>query len=244
MAQTTRRTKRKPVGATTRYEVVPNQVFLGVPWRTIRPKYEAIVATLRKTYPVSFVLVGRDQSQDAEDLLEVIKKRLLASSYAIFDASGGNANVSLEFGFAEANDIPRALYLSVHGASKGATKESPIIADLAGKRQNRYTNVDTLERLLRQFCKDHPYTKRVERFLSSSFNRRAKGDKKRLRSLCVKLLHQLDGDGTARRADVVQNLQADQSQYTREEIDNMIQRMHTAGLVESVQGPYSTVTVR
>ena len=68
--------------------------------------------------------------------------------------------------------------------------------------------------------------------------------KKRLRSLALKIVHQLDGDGRARRADVVQNLQADPSGYDRAEIDDMIRRMHQKGLVESVQGPYSTVTVK
>jgi hypothetical protein len=168
----------------------------------------------------------------------------VTSSYAIFDATGGNANVSLEFGFADANEIPRALYLSVHRASKQASRESPIIADLAGKKQNRYTQAASLEKLLRQFCRDHPYTKRFEQFLTSSFRRRSKGDKKRLRTLGLKIVHQLDGDGKARRVDVVQNLQADISGYTRGEIDDMILRMHTAGLIESIQGPYSTVTVR
>lgn len=225
------------------YAVIPNQVFLGLPWKTVRPKYERLIEKLRKTFPLCFVIVGREENQDAEDLLEVIKKRLLTSSYAIFDATGGNANVSLEFGFADANDVPRALYLSSHKASKAASKESPIIADLAGKKQNRYSQAAALAKLLRQFSKSHAYTKRFEQFLASSRRRHSKGDKKRARSLCLKIIHQLDGDGRARRADVVQNLQADQSKYQREEIDDMILRMHNAGLITSVQGPYSVVTV-
>lgn len=225
------------------FAVIPNQVFLGLPWKTVRPKYERIVDKLRKTFPLAFVIVGREDNQDAEDLLEVIKKRILTSSHAIFDATGGNANVSLEFGFADANDVPRALYLSTHKAAKRASKESPIIADLAGKKQNRYAQSAGLERLLRRACQNHAYTKRFEQFLASSFRRRPKGEKKRLRSLSVKIVHQLDGEGKARRADVVQNLQADVSRYTRDEIDDMVLRMHNAGLINSVQGPYSTVTV-
>ena len=225
------------------YAAIPNQVFLGVPWKTIRRNNEEIVERLRKKYPLSFVIVGRDPTQDADDLLEVIKKRILTSSYAIFDATGGNANVSLEFGFSEANDIPRALYLSTHKAAKRATKEAPIIADLAGKKQNRYAQVAGLEKLLRQFCQNHAYTKRFELFLGKTFRRRSKGDKKRLRSLALKIVHQLSSDGKARRSDVVQGLQADPAQYSRDEIDNMIYRMHNAGLVSSVQGPYSTVTI-
>ena len=129
--------KRRRGSTAARDAEIPNQVFLGAPWKNVRPKYEAIVNSFRKRYPLAFVIVGREGNQDAEDLFEVIKKRILASSYAIFDATGGNANVSLEYGFAEANDVPRALYLSTHKAAKRASKDSPIIADLAGKRQNR-----------------------------------------------------------------------------------------------------------
>ena len=137
---------------------IPNQVFLAVPWKTVRPKYESAIGELRKKFPLSFVIIGRDKAQDAEDLFEVIKGRLLASSYAVFDATGGNANVSLEYGFSEAHDIPRVLYVSTHKAAKRAAKDSPIIADLAGKRRNQYATEPSLYRLLQDFCKGHPYT--------------------------------------------------------------------------------------
>ena len=235
--------KSRKRAATADTAQIPNQIFLGLPWRTVRPKYETIVKKVRKTFPLTFIIVGREENQDAEDLLEVIKKRILTSSYAIFDATGGNANVSLEFGFAEASNVPRAIYLSTHQAARRATRESPIIADLVGKAQNRYTQANGLERLLRQFCKNHPYTKRFEGFFSASFRRKKKGEKKRLRTLAVKLVGQLRDEGTARRTDIVQNLQADASRYARDEIDDMIQRMHNEGLIRSLQGPYSTVTV-
>jgi len=222
---------------------IPNQVFLGVPYKNIRPKYESIVDSLRKSYPLVFVIVGRGGNQDAQDLLAVIKRRILSSSYAIFDATGGNANVSLEYGFAEANDVPRVLYLSTHKAARRASKDSPIIADLAGKTQNRYAQENRLKDLLAQFAKDHPYTKRFEKFLVSSFKNRSKGKKKRARSLSLKIVHALGVDGKARRSDIVQNLLVDVARYRRSEIDDMIRRLHNAELVSSVQGPYSTVTV-
>ncbi len=234
----------KPKGsAAPQYAVIPNQVFLGLPWKTVRAKYEKITEKLQQSFPLLFRIVGRESNQNAEELLEIIKKSILTSSYAIFDATGGNANVSLEFGYADANDVPRALYLSVHKASKAASKELPIIADLAGRKQNRYSQAAALKKLLRQFAENHAYTKRFEQFLVSNFRKRKKGDKKRLRTLALKIVHQLSEDGKARRADVVQNLQADQAQYSRDEIDDLILRMHNYGLLNSIQGPYSTVTV-
>ena len=68
--------------------------------------------------------MGRGDSQEAQDLLDVIKERLFSSSLAVFDATGGNANVSREFGLAEANEIPCA---------KTANKMTAIPADMVAK---------------------------------------------------------------------------------------------------------------
>jgi hypothetical protein len=87
-------------------DVIANQVFLAIPWKGVRPRYERCVDHLGSRSPLSFIIVGRADSQNADDLLEVIKERLESSSFAVFDASGGNANVSLEYGYAEALDIP------------------------------------------------------------------------------------------------------------------------------------------
>jgi hypothetical protein len=75
----------------SRPDVIANQVFLAIPWKSVRPKYEHCVDFLRLRSPLSFVIVGRSDKQDAEDLLQVIKDRLQSSSFAVFDATGGNA---------------------------------------------------------------------------------------------------------------------------------------------------------
>ena len=230
-------------GASQTPDTIPNQVFLALPWKAVRPRYESIVERLRTKSPLSFVIVGRNDKQDAEDLLEVIKNRVAASSYAIFDATGGNANVSLEYGYAEALDIPRILYLSTHGAARRTSADAPIIADLAGKRRNQYKQENALSRLLHEFSREHAYTVRFERFLQDSFKSRQPGQKKRLRALALKVIHSLDGARQVRRADIVQQLQADVSRYTPDEIDDMIKRLHKSKLVRSQQGPHARVHV-
>jgi hypothetical protein len=224
-------------------EVIANQVFLAIPWKGVRPKYEKAVGSLKSRSPVSFVIVGRSDSQDAEDLLEVIKDRLRSSSYAIFDATGGNANVSLEYGYAEALDVQRILYVSTHGRAKRSSSDAPIISDLAGKRRNPYKQQTGLSRLLSDFSKSHPFTIRFERFLTDIGKRTSKGTKKRNRSLALKVVHLLDGVGDVRRTDIVQQLQADQSRYTAEEVDAMLKKLHAAKLVRSQQGPYARVQI-
>lgn len=224
----------------TQAEIIPNQVFLAIPWKTVRAKYESVRRQLKKTFPLSFIIVGREEEQSAVDLLATIKTRVTQSSYAIFDATGGNANVSLEYGFAEAKDVPRAIYLSDHKSSKSPLRETPIIADLAGKRQNRYKQEPSLLKLLEVFSKQHAYTKRFERFLTSSGSRQSK---KRSRSLALKIIHALDGAGKVRRGDLVHGLLGDQSAYKEKEIDAMIRRLHNAELIVSGQGPFALVRV-
>ena len=224
-------------------EVVPNQVFIGCPWKTFRPKYTRLVTELVKKYPLSYVIVGRGDEQEAKELLQVIKEKLYSSSFAIFDATGGNANVSLEFGLAEANRIPRAIYLSSHAASRTGNADSAIIADLAGKRRNQYARESQLRSLLSEASTAHNYTKRFEKFLQTRLGRKSKGEKKRARALALKVIHYMDSQLQVRRDDLVQALLADQVAYQRREVDSMIRGLHQEGLVIVTRGRYATVTI-
>jgi hypothetical protein len=44
--------------ATIASQVVANQVFVGCPWRGVRPKYESVFIELRRRFPVNFIIVG------------------------------------------------------------------------------------------------------------------------------------------------------------------------------------------
>src|SRR3990172_5241840 len=215
-------------------DAIPNQVFIGAASHTVRPKYEKAIAILRKKRPLSFAIVGREENQEAEDLLQLIKDTILASSFAIFDATYGNPNVSLEYGFAEAHDVQRALYLSTHAAAQ-KSKDPAIIADLAGKKRNHYAQEKGLLELLSKFAAGHPYTLRFERFLSSKYKKASKGKKHRARTLALKVIHSLDARPEPRRFDIVQALLADSSDYDKEEVDAMMLRLHQAGLIQSQQ---------
>jgi hypothetical protein len=140
-------------------------------------------------------------------------------------------------------DLPRALYLSTHVAARRGTADSPIIADLAGKRRNQYKQEAALARLLGDASAEHPYTVRFERFLGNSFKHKAAGQKRRARALALKVIHRLDGVRQVRRADILQQLQADVSRYTAEEIDDMLKRLHRSKLIRSQQGPHARVHI-
>lgn len=225
--------------------VIPNQIFIGCPWRTVRPKYVQEIEKLKKKYPISFIIIGRETSQDAKDLLIVIKNKLESSIYAIFDCTSGNANVSLEFGIAEAKDLPRAIYLCTHGAGqKTVRKDTPIIADLTGKIRNDYKTQSQLGNLLQLRCKQQPYTIRFEKFLSKSFKSKKKGAKKRPRALALKLIHSLDDCDSKRREDVVRNLLAGAGGYSGQEINDMIIKLSKSGLIACSAGRYSVITIK
>jgi len=225
----------------SKQQFIPNQVFIGCPWRTVRPKYEKVIDDLKKKFPLSFKIIGRGGDQDAKELLTVIKDSIISSSYAIFDATAGNANVSLEYGFAEAKAIPMALYLGTHGASKKIVQDAPIIQDLAGKVRNQYSQINGLKKLLSDFSAQHIYTKRFEQFLRD--RRLSKGKKRRARTLALKVIHCLDGRKTTRRAQIAQDLQVGIPRYKENEINNMITDLHKADLVKSGKGPFANVLV-
>lgn len=220
---------------------IKNQVFLGCPWRTIRPKYEKVFEDFQKKYPLSFIIIGRDNNQEAGDLLNVIKSKLVKSSYAIFDATSGNANVSLEFGFAEASDIPHSLYVSDHKASKKT--DTSIISDLAGKKRNIYKNERSLRYLLDKFAKEHNYTKQFESMLRKETRNLSKGEKKRYRTLCLKIVHQLDNNESIRRNDLTENILGGIQGYKTNEIDKALKALNRYKLLIVTVGRYSDVQI-
>jgi hypothetical protein len=227
--------------AITKRAFIANQVFVGLPWRTVRPKYERIIPELEKKYPLHFTIVGRNDSQDAQALFEVIKGRILSSSYALFDATGGNANVSLEYGYAEGLEIPRAIFLSSRKAAQKVSAGDPIISDLTGMRRVHYKTEAQLDAELRKLCRDHDYTKRFEKALGKILKNKSKGSKKRGRALALKLVKAMSGNGKIRRAELVQHLQA--QDYSENEIDAMLKGLHSAGVLKCGVGRYSDAQV-
>jgi hypothetical protein len=218
---------------------IPNQTFIGLPWKNVRPKYERVIRRLEKKYPLYFTIVGRDDGQDAVSLFEVIKTRIGSSSYAIFDATGGNANVSLEYGYAEGIDVPRAIFLSAHKSSQRNNAGHPIISDLTGMRRVQYTTEAKLALELDKLCRDHDYTKRFEKAMQPMLKRRSPGAKKRTRALAIKLVRALDGKMKRRRAELVQHLQADG--YKESEIENALRGLRN--IVKCTAGKYSDVYI-
>jgi hypothetical protein len=112
-------------------------------------------------------------------LFAIIKQRISSSSHAIFDATGGNANVSLEYGYAEGIEVPRSIYVSAHKASSKTSAGGAIISDLSGKRRVQYTTETTLSKELHKLCRDHPYTARFEKSLKGCQQRFGKGQEKK-----------------------------------------------------------------
>lgn len=221
--------------------IIPNQIFVGLPWKNVRRRYEQIIHKLENKYPLYFAIVGRDDGQNAEDLLNIIKQRIDSSSFAIFDATGGNANVSLEYGYAEGKDIERAIFLSEHKAAAKNSAVSPIISDLTGRRRVQYKNEKKLKIQLDKLCRDHNYTKRFEKALSKILKGKAKGKKKSARTLAIKVVRALDKKTKVRRADLIQSLQA--KNYKQNDVDHILKKLNSAGLIECTVGRYSDVSI-
>lgn len=78
-------------------------------------------------------------------------------------------------------------------------------------------------------------------FVSRAFRRLKKGDKRRRRVLALKVVHALDGVENRRRDDLVQRVMS--AGYGRSEVEEMVKKLHGAGLVVADVGRYSRVRV-
>ena len=222
---------------TTKRDFIQNQVFVGLPWRNVRKRYDRVIPKLERKYPLHFTIIGRNDGQDAADLFAIIKQRIESSSYGVFDATGGNANVSLEYGYAEGLEIPRAIFLSAHKAANRSSAGSPIISDLTGKRRVQYKTERTLQQQLERLCREHDYTKRFEKAIDRIMRGWSKGDKKAGRVLALKTIRALDGKPRVRRAELVQHLQA--QSYNESDVEDMLSKLHTEGVLKCTVGKYS-----
>lgn len=227
--------------AGTKRKFIPNQVFVGLPWKNVRPRYEQVIARLEKKYPLYFTIVGRNDGQDAKSLFEIIKLRIASSSFAIFDATGGNANVSLEYGYAEGLEVPRAIFLSAHKAAQTKASGDPIISDLTGMRRVQYKTEKSLATELAKLGREHDYTKRFEKAIAQTLKAKSKGAKKSGRALALKLVKALNGKQQIRRAELIQSLQA--QGYEQVHIDAVLKGLHSAGVLKCTVGKYSEVYI-
>jgi len=147
--------------------IVPNRIFLAYQWHIYRSIFEKACASLHRTSPVYFYALGRPKGQPAEALFEKIKAILLSSTAAVFDASRGNGNVSLEYGLAQfIPDLQCYLVIDQHTLPNQVNVGTPIISDLAGSTQNRWDfgNAETLLTHLKAIAENHPYNKRFKRY--------------------------------------------------------------------------------
>lgn len=87
-----------------------NQIFVGYPWKTYKSHWENTLNELHKRSPLYFVAIGRKPGQPAAQLLNSILRTIDRSSYAFFDASAGNPNVALEYGYARATIDEESIY--------------------------------------------------------------------------------------------------------------------------------------
>ena len=185
-------------------DFILNQIFVGYPWKRIRRFFEKKIRYLHIHYPLHFKPVGREYDQSASDLFDEIKQEIRKSSAAIFDATGGNPNVALEFGYAEALALDIVLTVNQRKAPKRKRRierdsPTPIISDLRGKRVNEYKSQKTLDNILVRYVKKHSYTQRFQEMSRANLGRAGK-------KICLYIIRLFDDREVMRREEVIQRV--------------------------------------
>jgi hypothetical protein len=216
-----------------RRSIVPNRIFLAYQWHIYRPIFEDVCASLHRTYPVYFYAVGRPAGQPAEALLEKINSVLLSSTAAVFDASRGNSNVSLEYGLAHfIPNLPSYLLIDQHVLPNQVNAGTPIISDLAGATQNRWQfgRPETLAEHLKAIADNHQYTKRFRRYC------RARGLTAGQFRVPLKVIRLFDERESILRREVLDELTAEWRNKSQREIERLLTDLHKVGLITITPG--------
>ena len=220
--------------------VIENQFFIGVPWKDIRPKFENAISALREEYPVHCLIFGRNTGQDADDLWHSIQREIRATAATVFDVSGSNPNVALEFGYAEALGKQRVLTRYERKTRKkqpASPHQSSIISDLAGKIRVPYKNVNALKAALRKEFDRNPYAVRFKAFVAQ--NRLGKRQQK----VAIAAVHELSGGKRVRKPTLVLNLKTAFPNVTTVDIPALLDHMADAQLLVIKRGPHGGVWV-
>jgi hypothetical protein len=193
---------------------------------------------MHKLYPIAFLAIGREPGQPANQLLSNIINGLTSSSIAVFDASTGNANVSLEYGYFRATRGEDSTYLFIDEDAKMPPGQYPIISDLAGAVANRYKPLDNrLRTAVRAICERHPYVKRFNKFCSQ---RKYKGG---TRKFLVRIIRHFDGQDSVLRRGLIDDL-AHETKKTEEYLTNYMKELDEAGLITITRGNQYSSRIR
>jgi hypothetical protein len=156
----------------------PYQVFIGCPFaREIRASYDKLKREIEAETPLSLVLADTVGISSSNYLLESITSLIRDSIGCVFDATGGNANVSLEVGIAHTVPVDFILTMKTRKA-RTAQREAgtpasrevrTIISDLQGKNRIEYKQYDGLRRQLEtRYLGNLPYMKRWHAFVKQN----------------------------------------------------------------------------
>jgi hypothetical protein len=154
-----------------------HQVFIGCPFlRAIRKNYDALKKELEDETPLHLILADTVALTSTDYLLEHITTLIRESAACLFDASGGNPNVSLEVGIAHA--LPAEFLITLYTrkprqqkiAEEALAKEGevkPIISDLQGRNRVEYKTYSSLKnQIVKRYLNKLPYMKRWTDFKS------------------------------------------------------------------------------
>jgi hypothetical protein len=147
------------------------QIFIGCPFLSaIRHNYDRLKRELESETPLHLILADTTAVSSTDYLLEHITRLIRESAACVFDATGGNPNVSLEVGVAHA--LPADFLLTLYTRKprmqraaqqvlEKAGEVKPIISDLQGRNRIEYKTYPMLKKqLVARYLSDLPYMKR------------------------------------------------------------------------------------
>jgi hypothetical protein len=127
------------------------KIFVAYPWRVYsnRERYKRAYTSLSEKYEVDFVFA--EDSLSARHVLQKIGQLIAASDFGIYDITGWNPNVALEYGLALGLD--KAAFIAFN---PDQTDPGDVPSDVRGFDRLQYGDFDDLKERLEAFLENEP----------------------------------------------------------------------------------------
>lgn len=130
---------KQPLGESDRGEIGERQIFVAYPWTLYsnRANYKKAYTSLEKALSVRFVF-AEERIADGH-VLEKIATMIRDTAFGIYDVSGWNPNVTLEYGMARGMDASAFIAFNPEKTDVG-----DVPTDVRGYDRLQYTDFEEL----------------------------------------------------------------------------------------------------
>jgi nucleoside 2-deoxyribosyltransferase len=145
-----------------------NRVFFGCNYndKSIKNQFDNMKKRIEAKLPISCVIIDKRTTKTADDIWNDIKTEIEKSDLCVFDVSGFRPNVVLELGYALAVKNNNQIIITFRQRRQKGKSPEWLLSDISHLQRHQYSNVSSLEELIRSQIQQIEYIKQFKAFKS------------------------------------------------------------------------------